>query len=280
MQTGTRPCARIIIVNANSGEFIRDAIESALGQTVPAEVVVVDNCSTDGSPVWLGSMHNVNLIRRESNDGFGTAVNTGARGASAPFLALLNPDAVADPTWIDETTTWMNATGTDVAGTLVRGGEGYYFTRGIWVWWRGSAIDVTKLDDGPSDWINGCAMVIRTELFHRLGGFDERFFLYAEDVDLSLRARRLGARIGIYRKALVLHEKHGKSTDMLGFRKHEIAFESRGRLLALHTPWPIRPLACAAQGLLQPLIFPVAFGKKIRLSRAFFRGYTLARAKN
>jgi N-acetylglucosaminyl-diphospho-decaprenol L-rhamnosyltransferase len=270
-------CARIIIVNYNCGEFIGDAIESARHQTAAVEVVVVDNNSTDGSPSWIGPLPGVTLVSRAKNEGFGAAVNTGADGASAKFLAFLNPDAVADKNWIEEITQWMEATHTDVACTLVRSAQGYYFTRGTWVAWRGAARTLTTI--GPRvDWINGCAMVIRSEAFRRLGGFDESYFLYGDDVDLSLRAREHGMRIGIYGKALVLHEKHGRSTNALGFRKFEIAFESRGRLVATHTPPIMQPLAYAVQGLLQPLLYPCAMNEKIRLLRSFFRGYVLTRA--
>jgi N-acetylglucosaminyl-diphospho-decaprenol L-rhamnosyltransferase len=269
-------CARIIIVNYNGGAFIGDAIESARLQTASVEVVVVDNDSTDGSPGWIGSLPGVRLVSRAKNEGFGAAVNTGADGASAQFLALLNPDAVADPNWVEEITQWMDATRTDIACTLVRSADGYYFTRGTWAAWRGAARNLTTIGKRV-DWINGCAMVIRSEAFRRLRGFDESYFLYGDDVDLSLRARGQGMRVGVYSKALVLHEKHGRSTNALGFRKFEIAFESRGRLVATHTPPLMRPLAYAVQGLLQPLLYPCAMSEKIRLLRSFFRGYALTR---
>ncbi|HUA10107.1 MAG TPA: glycosyltransferase family 2 protein [Candidatus Acidoferrales bacterium] len=269
--------ARIIIVNTNDGEFIRGAIESAQTQIASVETVVVDNQSTDGSPLWIESLPDVKLVRRQRNDGFGAAINTGAEGATAPFLAFLNPDAVASPEWIDEITRWMDATDTDIACTLVAGAGGYYFTRGTWAAWRGAARNQTTVGDRV-DWINGCSMVVRSDAFRRLRGFDDSYFLYGDDVDLSLRARRHGMRIGVYEKALVLHEKHGKSTDALGFRKFEIAFESRGRLVALHTPPLMRSLACTIQGLLQPLLFPCTASGKVRLIRAFFRGYARARA--
>ena len=277
----TMQTARIIIVDTNDGAFINAAIASALRQTLPSEVVVVDNASCDGSPEWIEKIPGVRVIRRGANDGFGAAVNTGAVGASTSYLAFLNPDAEASPQWLETMTTWMDRNDIDVACSYVGAGDGYYFTRGRWVWWLGGSTDERAPDASgdvqQTDFVNGCAMVIRTALFHELGGFDEGFFLYSDDVDLSLRAVAKGRRIGVCPQVLVRHDRHGSSTKALGDRKWTHAFSSRGRVLAKHCPSWIRPFALLAQAFVVPIRFAGGIRAAAPLVRSVFTGYASAR---
>ncbi len=265
--------ARVIIVNYNGGDYVRDAIDSALRQTAKTEVVVVDNASSDGSADLLAETPGIELIRSSSNEGFGAAVNRGARHAGTPFLAFLNPDAVADANWIEALTSWMDQNSVDIACSVIRANDSYYFTRGVWVWWLGGATDLKTPSIKPTDWVNGCALVIRREVFERLGGFDESFFLYGEDVDLSLRARALGSRVGIFQTALASHDRHGRSSDLFALQKFVIAFESRGRLTRKHGTWFMLPIAWLVQGLYHPLRFGGVSRSAFMLSAAYFRGF-------
>jgi GT2 family glycosyltransferase len=266
--------ARVIIVDTNDGAFIGDAVESALRQTVSCEVVIVDNASTDGSAERLASIPGVRVIPRASNEGFGAAVNTGAADTTTEFIALLNPDAQASPEWLTTITQWMNEQGVDVACSYVAAGDGYYFTRGrFWRWLGGATDDRTPSTDERTDFVNGCALVIRSDVFRRLGGFDEGFFLYCDDVDLSLRAIALGYRIRVCPRTLVRHDHHGSSTKALGSRKWLHVFASRGRLVAKHC----RNLTLPVAFIVQAFIVPVRFAGGVRaarpLIRAVFKGY-------
>jgi GT2 family glycosyltransferase len=266
--------ARIIIVDTNDGAFIGDAVESALRQTVSCEVVIVDNASTDGSAEQLSSIPGVRVIARGSNDGFGAAVNTGAADATTQFIALLNPDAQALPEWLGTMTQWMNEERVDVACSYVAARDGYYFTRGrFWRWLGGTTDDRTPNTDGGTDFINGCALVIRSEVFQRLGGFDEGFFLYCDDVDLSLRAIALGYRIRVCPRTLVRHDYHGSSTKALGSRKWFHAFASRGRLVAKHCPLFTLPIAFIVQAFIVPVRFAGGVRAALPLIHAVFKGY-------
>ncbi len=265
--------ACVVIVNYNGREYVRDAIDSALRQTVKTRVVVVDNASSDGSPDLLALIPGIELIRNSSNEGFGAAVNRGACYAATPFLAFLNPDAVADDNWIEVLTSWMDENRVDVACSVIRQNDSYYFTRGLWVRWLGGATDLTLPSTEATDWVNGCAMIIRRHLFERLGGFDEGFFLYGEDVDLSLRARALGFRAGVFQTALASHDRHGRSSDLFATRKYVIAFESRGRLTRKHGTWFMLPIAWLVQGLYHPLRFAGVSSSAFALSVAYFRGF-------
>jgi GT2 family glycosyltransferase len=266
--------ARVIIVDTNDGAFITDAVESALRQTVSCEVVIVDNASTDGSPDRLASLPGVRVIARTSNNGFGAAVNTGAADATTEFIALLNPDAQAKPEWLSTMTQWMNEQRVDVGCSYVAAGDGYYFTRGrFWRWLGGTTDEHSPNADGRTDFVNGCALVIRSDVFRRLGGFDEGFFLYCDDVDLSLRAIALGYRIQVCPRALVRHDQHGSSTKALGSRKWFHAFVSRGRLVAKHCGLLTLPVAFLVQGFVVPVRFAGGVRPALPLIHAVFKGY-------
>jgi len=263
---------RVIIVNWNGGDFIGAAIDSVRRQTLPAELIVVDNASTDGSPERLEPMEHVTLVRNGTNSGFGAGANVGARGAASDFLAFLNPDAEAAPHWLERLTEWMTKEGIELAGSYIGAGSRYYFTRGEWIGWRGAALNDTRIDSSSADWINGCAMVISRAAFERLGGFDERFFLYCEDADLSFRARIQGLRIGVLRERLVEHESHGRSTGTLGDQKAKIAFESRGRLIGKHSPLMALPIAVVTQAFVVPLVHYRSLRSTNIAAKAFMRG--------
>ena len=153
MTTDSDARARVIVVNYNGGDYVEHAVSSALRQTVPVEVVAVDNASEDGSVDTLEGISGIKVIRCSSNLGFGAAINIGARGTAAPFLAFLNPDAVGDANWIETLTLWMDQEHLDIACSLVRDNGGFHFTRGLWVWWarwrdqcHGSIVRENRLD--------------------------------------------------------------------------------------------------------------------------------------
>lgn len=269
--------ARIVIVNYNSGDFISDAIESALAQTVPCEVLVADNASTDGSLDTIAARYpSVGIARMGENLGFGAAATRAAleEPRDYAYVAFLNPDAVARPQWIEKICNWMEAGRIDVASSIVAGDRTPFFAGGRWLPFAGSTIERGAYTGEKTDWISGCAMVVRREAFERLRGFDGSFFLYYEDVDLSLRARAAGLRLAVHPEALVAHPQHGRSTDQLGgLRKRCIGFASKGRLVRLHTPLIALPTAL----LFQSLVSPGLNGAKLReypaLVRAFWGGF-------
>ncbi len=174
---------------------------------------------------------------------------------------------------------WMSERKMDMSAPLIGGDSGaLYYAGGRWVAYRGAVIEHHSATSSfYADWITGCAFMMRTALFHALSGFDERFFLYSEDVDLSLRARDAGARLGVFPKRLVEHPRHGYSTDKLGEKKQEIAFTSRGRLIALHVPKYARWLALAIQGIVVPLRSRNSLQRTTKLARSMFLGYRASR---
>jgi GT2 family glycosyltransferase len=269
---------RIVIVTYNAGAFVEAAVDSALAQSVPCEIVVVDNASTDGSIERLRARYpSVIVVERSENSGFAHGVNAGARletGNRPEFVALLNPDARARPDWIETMTAWMGRRSIDVASSVVLEGAATFFAGGRWRPYLGLAQTLFSFAGERAQWVSGCAMVVRAERFERTGGFDEGYFLYSEDVDFCMRAAAAGARLGVCEQPLVDHPDPGTSTNALGApRKRRIAMTSRGRLLRRFARGPALPSAVLFQVLVSPALNGASLREYPTLARAFLEGF-------
>jgi N-acetylglucosaminyl-diphospho-decaprenol L-rhamnosyltransferase len=270
---------RIVVVTYNAaGGFVDAAIESALAQTAACEVVIVDNASSDGSIERLRARFaNVTIVVRAENSGFAHAVNAGVAletGRRPEFVALLNPDAHALPDWIETMTAWMGDRSIDLASSVVSAGASTFFAGGSWRPYLGLAQTHFSFAGERAQWVSGCAMIVRTELFERIGGFDERYFLYSEDVDFSMRAAAAGAHLGVHEKSLVDHPDPGKSTNALGaLQKRRIAMTSRGRLLRRFSRGVSMPSAVLFQTLVSPALNGASLREYPVLARAFLEGF-------
>jgi GT2 family glycosyltransferase len=200
------PLVSIIIVNYNGGDLLQDCLASIVRQDYPSfEVFLVDNASTDTSLYQVETRFpQVKLIRSEVNRGFAAGNNLAAEQVSGDFLAFLNPDAVAEPDWLSELVYYLlanPAAGLATSKILLLSnpdrintcGNQIHFTgipscRG----WMQPADSMNQVEEVCA--VSGAAFLIRAEVFKEIGGFDESFFMYAEDTDLSWRARLIGAR--------------------------------------------------------------------------------------
>jgi len=255
---------------------VSGAIESALSQTVSCAVVLVDNASQDGSVERMTSRFpRVAIVRNRTNAGFAAGANLGARDCEEPYLAFLNPDATARPDWIERITAWMSARRIDFASSIVSAGEGEppFFAGGRWLPALGAAVAAHPKHGEETDWVSGCALVARTAAFGQLGGFDPKYFLYSEDVDLSLRAREQNMRVALYPEPLVQHPIHGTSTDQLGKRRKQlIAYAAKGRLIRRHVGGLSYLSALAFQALVSPAVNRVTLRDYPAVVRVFFHG--------
>jgi GT2 family glycosyltransferase len=203
----------------------------AVGRTLPAllaelddgdELIVVDNASADGTPDAVRELApEATLIETGDNVGYGAGNNRGAEAASGELLVFLNPDAVPQPGFREaivrplengrEWAAWQGLVTAD-GGRLVntRGGV-VHFTGIAWAGGAGEAVDRWEgwTGYGPTiepGFVSGACLAIPRQRFLDLGGFAEEFFLYHEDVDLSLRLRLAGGRLGVAPEARVDHE--------------------------------------------------------------------------
>lgn len=269
--------ARIVIVNHNDGEFIGTAIESALAQSVHCQIVVVDNGSADGSVDAIETRYpSVRIVKTNANLGFAAATTIGAFAPPPDYqyVAFLNPDASAQPHWIERMCAWMEDEGIGIASSVVSGGDRPFFAGGTWRPFLGSAIKRFAYVGEGTQWVSGCAMIVLRETFEMLNGFDRSYFLYYEDVDLSLRATARGVRIAVYPDALVDHPQEGRTTGRVGLlQKRCNGLRSKGKLVRRFVPLVAMPSALFFQCIVSPAINGAPLREYPALVRAFIEGF-------
>jgi GT2 family glycosyltransferase len=228
-----------VIVSYNVAELLVRCVESLRADGVE-RIVVVDNASADGSVEAVRAADpGVEVVALAENVGFGAGVNRGAARTTEPFLLVLNPDVEVEA---GSTKVLVDALGADpglaVVGPRIEtpDGElypsartfpdmgdaaGHAFLHFLWPanpfsrryrmldWDHGDARDV--------DWVAGTHLLVRRQAWDQVGGFDEAFFMYMEDVDLCWRLHRAGWRVGYEPGARVRHAI-GRSTDQTPYR--------------------------------------------------------------
>jgi N-acetylglucosaminyl-diphospho-decaprenol L-rhamnosyltransferase len=275
-----RPSVHVVIVNWNSGPQLRECLESfaaiAADDVTLARVSVVDNASADASCEGLPATLPLAVIRNSDNRGFGAACNQGAAGSSADFILFLNPDTrlaagnleaparylasphhttvgmvgiqLADETGVVTRNTARAPTVLSMIGAslgLDRLGLPMFPRHFVSEW----AHDETRVVDQ----VMGAFFFMRREVFEALGGFDERFFVYYEDLDLAERARNSGWSSVYLASARAFHRGHGttsRATERRTFyyvrsklhyaRKH---FGAAGALAVFATTLLLEPIA-------------------------------------
>jgi N-acetylglucosaminyl-diphospho-decaprenol L-rhamnosyltransferase len=233
--TDFMPKISVIVINYNSGERLHRCLDCLAEQSfTDFETIVVDNASTDDSATAAEVCPlATELIKSKTNLGFATGNNLAARQARGDWLAFLNPDAYAAPDWLE---TLFSATiefpFADAFGStqidaldprkLDGAGDAYHAFglpyRGHFGW------PVESLPpDGEVFAPCAAAALYRRHVFEKLGGFEERFFCYGEDVDLAFRLRLMGGRVVQVAGARVLHEGSGitgKRSDFTIYHGH------------------------------------------------------------
>ena len=222
-----------IVVSYNAREVLARCLEAL--DTDRLEVIVVDNASGDGSPALVRERFPaVTLIEAGANVGFGAANNIGMREASGDFYALINSDAWALGDGLERLVDFAAANPCyGIVGPRIEGEDGalQLSVRGFPTVWRlcteyfllrklaprtralnafyGAGFDYEEVRE--ADWLMGAALVVRRGLVEEIGGFDERFFLFSEEVDLCYRARAAGWSVAFTPGATFVH-RGGAST--------------------------------------------------------------------
>lgn len=212
----TFPKVFIIVLNYNGKDVVRTCLNSLFKINYPnVEVVVVDNASTDGSfELAKAAFSKAHFIKNEVNLGFSTGNNIGIRFAlekMADFVLLLNNDTEVTPDFLTEL---INATTTDEKIGI--SSPKIFKDKTAQIWFAGGKIDWFKMKSlhenknnssipYETGFISGCAMLIKKNVFKKIGLFDEDFFLYWEDVDFSIRAQKAGFKTVIIPTSTVYH---------------------------------------------------------------------------
>jgi GT2 family glycosyltransferase len=207
----------VVVVAHNSGHLLRDCISSVLRTEPEVEVVIVDNASADDAVRLVEAEYPaVRKVRSEENLGFGVGNNLGAAQANRAFLVFLNHDTVVTDGWLEALTGPLVedlSVGLVTPKVLLRDDPERINAAGLRVHLSGISmcrgLDAERKEfdeEAEVAAVSGVAFAARRDLFQALGGFGQDFFLYMEDVDLSLRMWLAGYRCLYVPYGVVLHE--------------------------------------------------------------------------
>jgi N-acetylglucosaminyl-diphospho-decaprenol L-rhamnosyltransferase len=276
-----------VIVDHASGDVLRACIGSLEQQGI-SDVVVVDNASRHASANEIGDVGGgVRLLRPGTNLGYGAGVNRGVAASVAPFILIANPDLLVHAGAVKELLDALDSDPLLAAvgpRTLRPDGSRYPSARRF-----PSAVDALghavlarlnpenrfsknyRLDsldlEVPTsvDWISGACMLVRRAAFEEVGGFDESYFMYAEDMDLCWRLRVAGWQIAFVPAAIVTHQQ-GTSTSSRPYR-----------MLIAHHRSALRFEARTSSGWRRALLPGVAIFMALRLVGALSLGFLSGR---
>ena len=253
------PSIGVIIVTYNSAAHIEECIGSLQSRLSRLNITVVDNASIDGT---VDRVAGVRIVRNDTNVGFAAAVNDVASQGESDYIMLVNPDTRVEPTTIDQLIATARLSNACLIGGRthhVDGSLDYSCCLASPSLWHAVAfglglsslpvIDPDALGGWERDDIRtvpaltGSLLLISRQLWRSLGGFDETFFVYGEDVDLCLRARRLGVEPSFAPTASYMHIG-GASSDSA--TRLVLILTGKATLYRKHLPTVRGRLACGA----------------------------------
>ena len=228
------PKVSIIIVNYNGKELLQKCLDSLLKVNYDNfEIILVDNNSTDGSVEFITKNYpSLIIIKLDSNKGFAEPNNVAAKISKGKYLLFLNNDTVVTPNFISEMVKVME---TDkkiaICQSLLLKPDGSVDSSGDFIDHLGVVYNSkTKIDEiREVSSARGASMLVRSDIFKKLDGFDQKFFVTFEDVDLCWRSWILGYRVLIIPTSIVYHEG-GITIKKI---KSEIAFHGFKNQLAM-----------------------------------------------
>lgn len=288
----------IIIVSFNTKDLLKKCLESLSEHTkgISYEVIVVDNASTDDSVQMVSkNFPEVKLINNKENVGFGKANNQGAKEAKGRYLFFFNSDAYLKDNAVSKLTKFMDKDSQlGALGPLILNPDGstqqsvgfFPDLPQVFYW-------MSFLDDLPGgdflrpyhvdhdrfythqqkvDWITGAAMVVRKDVFEKVGGFDKNIFLYGEDLELCYRIKKAGSEVIFSPVAKIYHLGRGSHG---GINIGAIIGEYKGLLYFYkkyrgHTIRQILALLLKLGAILRILIFGIVLGRN-ELRKAYWK---------
>lgn len=216
-----------IILNWNGGEITLECLNSLSKQSrKPDEIIVVDNGSSDGSNKLIkAKFPDIKMIELPKNLGFAGGVNVGIKASKSDFVMLLNNDATCEPTCIEALLKTAEEHDADItqAVILTDSGKKIDSIGDVYTMWglphpgqRNESSSRIPKEDRQIFSASGGASMYKKSLFDEVGVFDEMFFAYYEDVDISMRSQLRGKRIWLSSKAIVQHRMNHTANRMPG----------------------------------------------------------------
>jgi len=243
-EAGKPPLASVITVNTNEKHRLLVYLPSLLACQGNFEIIISDNGSRDGSVEFINADYPaIRVICNHANVGFTVANNRGARAARGEILVFVNPDTKVEPDWLRHLLEPFadSSVGLVTSKILLMGKPDQINTCGNIVHLTG--LTLCRGLGAPRDAfsrseevgaISGAAFAIRSELFKTLDGFDEDFFIYMEETDLSWRAQLAGWRCVYAPESIIYHDY------VLRFGPQKVLYQERNRYLMLlkNLRWP------------------------------------------
>ena len=237
----------IIIPNLNGEEFLPACLESLKKATdiskISTEIILVDNASTDTSPEIFTTFCqknkiNYQLLNLTKNYGFAGAVNRGVEAAKSDWVLVCNNDLKMDKNWLLHTTKLLNYSSTHLAaitGTVLNYDGSRFESQGLKFYYSGKSDNISngKIFNFPSlsregggggfeIWGASAALTLyNKDIFNKVGSFDEDFFAYLEDVDLSIRFNKAGFKTLYVPQAISYHLGGATTSKMGNFRQKQ-----------------------------------------------------------
>ena len=253
--TDAKPSVAIIVLTWNGRQLTLDCLRSLESVETPnTRAILVDNASSDGTVAAVRERYGdrIDIIENPSNQGFAAGNNVGIRRAlesSADFILLLNNDTFVAPDFVDQLLRPFADAGVGIVAPKIYYAEPrdqIWFAGGEISLWRGIArhIGIRETDRGQYDrerdidYATGCAMLVRREVFEKVGDLDPSYEAYFEDADFSLRARDAGFRIRYAPASKVWHRISASTGGQLSRRKARRKLASARRFFTRHArPW-------------------------------------------
>lgn len=258
----------VVVVNYGASDLLAEGLVAVSRDLPGADVIVVDNLSTQAERAAiteLGATHGWEIVPAPENLGFGAGCNMGAAtawGRGATRVLLLNPDATIDSASVAQLEEAIAADPRALVAPVVRRPDGS-------VWTAGNRLDPASgrmlgRTERPGEgvlWLSGACLMLTRDLWDRIGGFDDDYFLYWEDVDLSARVTAAGGRLRVLTDAVAVHLVGGTQPATAGRARSPLYyyFNIRNRQLfadrhldpALRRRWRRSSLAAAREVLLR-----------------------------
>lgn len=213
----------VVILNWNGVEFLKEFLGKVIDRSGDAQIIVADNASTDNSVEFVRENHPaVRIIENSENGGFAKGYNDALKQVKTRFYVLLNSDIEVTENWLFPLYDCMKDE--SISGCQPKilafknkgnfehaGASGGFIDKNYFPFCRGRIFHSVEEDKGQYDnpmeifWATGAAMMIRSEVFHEHGGFDEDFFAHMEEIDLCWRIKKRGGKFMVVPDSLLYH---------------------------------------------------------------------------
>ena len=247
------PKVTIIVLNWNGNEVVINCLKSlAKIKTENVDILLVDNNSTDGSKEKIQKLYpNINLLALNKNYGYAGGNNKGVQSisdAKPEYICFLNNDTVVRSNFIDHLLIAVEKYGKN----KIYGPKIFFMDNPNIIWYNGGNVELERgiinhegigVEDSETisenkitNYITGCCLFLHWDLFIQLNGFDTRFNMYGEDVDLCLRAKYNGVGCNVVSDSVIFHEVSSSLGGRYSLRKQIKKMKAIRLLAGIHCP--------------------------------------------